>query len=482
MSTSKSQIIFVLCFLSFGVCKAQISFEKIFNLSFVGTGTCVQQTTDGGYIVVGSINPDYPISDIYLIKTDQFGDTLWTRSYETPLPDCGNAVQQTSDGGYIVLGASLTYPYNTQLIKLDSNGMKLWEKEYTDLTNFVGRDVRQTTDSGYVIVGTMIPEVYIIKTNSSGDTLWTKGYQIGGPYLEYSNGNFIEQTSDGGYIVSGTREYTQSTSPFLLKINNIGDTLWTKLFGLGTGREVHQTSDGEFIFATGGGAASVGSGEPPNLYKTDANGNLLWYKTYSDSLTHFYFNSVQQTADDGYVIAGTINDTLGLIKTDPSGDTLWTKRFAISIFDYPRRITVQVTNDEGYVLAGSAYSNPGIDPIIYLIKTLPDGSVVSVEKNSSVPNTYLLEQNYPNPFNPSTTIRYTIAASVFVSLKVYDVLGREVATLVNEDKSVGSYEVKFSAKGGSASGGNAFNLTSGIYFYRIQTGSMVETKKMILLK
>ena len=89
-----------------------------------------------------------------------------------------------------------------------------------------------------------------------------------------------------------------------------------------------------------------------------------------------------------------------------------------------------------------------------------------------IPKEFVLYQNYPNPFNPSTTIKYQIPELSFVTIKVYDVLGNEITTLVNEEKSIGSYEVEF----------NATNLPSGIYFYKIQAGSFVETKKMTLLK
>ncbi len=106
----------------------------------------------------------------------------------------------------------------------------------------------------------------------------------------------------------------------------------------------------------------------------------------------------------------------------------------------------------------------------------------SVINNDITVKDFRLEQNYPNPFNPSTTISWQLSVDAFVSLKVYDVLGNEVSTLVNEEKRAGSYEVEFSAKGGSASGGDAWNLPSGIYFYKIQSGSFVETKKMVLLK
>ncbi|MDZ7626652.1 MAG: T9SS type A sorting domain-containing protein, partial [Ignavibacteriaceae bacterium] len=91
---------------------------------------------------------------------------------------------------------------------------------------------------------------------------------------------------------------------------------------------------------------------------------------------------------------------------------------------------------------------------------------------NGTPSQFELEQNYPNPFNPSTTIKYSISTSEFVTIKVFDVLGKEVATLVNEEKPAGNYEVDY----------NASQLSSGIYFYTIYSGSFVETKKMILIK
>ncbi|HSW53720.1 MAG TPA: T9SS type A sorting domain-containing protein [Ignavibacteriaceae bacterium] len=111
-------------------------------------------------------------------------------------------------------------------------------------------------------------------------------------------------------------------------------------------------------------------------------------------------------------------------------------------------------------------------------------SVVSVEEiqSGNIPEEYFLSQNYPNPFNPSTKIEFRIVDFGFVTLKVYDILGNEVATLVNEEKAPGSYEVEFSAKGGSASGGNAYNLPSGVYIYSLRAGSFSQTKKMILMK
>jgi photosystem II stability/assembly factor-like uncharacterized protein len=111
------------------------------------------------------------------------------------------------------------------------------------------------------------------------------------------------------------------------------------------------------------------------------------------------------------------------------------------------------------------------------------GTISNVDDNSKDGlRKFSLSQNYPNPVNPSTKIEFRIADFGFVNLKVYDVLGNEIATLVNEEKQPGTYEVEFSAKGGSASGGNAYSLPSGIYFYQLKTGNYIETKKMVLMK
>ena len=120
------------------------------------------------------------------------------------------------------------------------------------------------------------------------------------------------------------------------------------------------------------------------------------------------------------------------------------------------------------------------NPRPYPVGTLPDMGayeyqfLVGIEENLSslVPDAYSLLQNYPNPFNPTTTIKYSIPQFNFVTLKVYDVLGNKIASFVNEEKTAGNYTVEF----------NAANLSSGVYFYRLQAGLFVETKKMLLLK
>jgi len=152
-------------------------------------------------------------------------------------------------------------------------------------------------------------------------------------------------------------------------------------------------------------------------------------------------------------------------------------------------------SDTGYQVLGSelasfSVSFPAYGSAVYTISTVeeavvlpPIPPIVSLDDElAALPEDYNLFQNYPNPFNPTTTIRYSITKPDLVRIKIYDILGREVKTLVNEFKQAGTYEIQFSAKGGSASGGDATGLASGIYLYRIESGEFIQVKKMILLK
>jgi hypothetical protein len=114
--------------------------------------------------------------------------------------------------------------------------------------------------------------------------------------------------------------------------------------------------------------------------------------------------------------------------------------------------------------------------------TIPTRVTPVSKKGTVLPAEFKLEQNYPNPFNPTTIINYSVPKSCLVTIKIYDVMGRAIETLVNKEKSAGNYSVQFSAQGGSASGGKGSQLASGIYFYRMQAGDFISTKKLVLLK
>jgi len=149
-----------------------------------------------------------------------------------------------------------------------------------------------------------------------------------------------------------------------------------------------------------------------------------------------------------------------------TNDTIW-----IAPANWIVQDIIPANNVDLSLLGIPAFTLPGLET------KLTDEIISVVENEGTIPGAFSLEQNYPNPFNPTTKIEFRIADFGFVSLKVYDVLGNEVATLIDEYKPAGSYEVEFNSHSGEGR-----NLTSGVYFYKLQAGSIVDTKKMLLLK
>jgi hypothetical protein len=136
------------------------------------------------------------------------------------------------------------------------------------------------------------------------------------------------------------------------------------------------------------------------------------------------------------------------------------------------------------LLTGASFNGKALAQTAVTLQAnaIVDPSTATSVASASTPTGFSLSQNYPNPFNPSTKIQYSLQKAGMVSLKVYNLLGNEVSTLVNGRQEAGSYTVPFSAIGGSASGGNTSQLASGVYFYRLETGSFVSTKKLVLVK
>ncbi len=309
------------------------------------------------------------------------------------------------------------------------------------------------------------------------DTLWTKTFGGG----DYDIGFSVQQTTDEGYIITGrTNSFGSGGSDvWLIKTDESGDTLWTKTFGevdSDYGYSVQQTTDEGYIIT--GWTESFGGGNYDVwLIKTDESGDTLWTKTFGGSSTD-NGKSVQQTADEGYIITGETysfeagNYDVWLIKTDESGDTLWTKTFGGGGSGNDGSYSVQQTADEGYIITGwtNSFGAGGSD--VWLIKISPELNNIDLDNQDGIPSTFTLYQNYPNPFNPSTTIEFTLPKSEFVELKVFNILGKEVSTLVSKKLNLGNHTYQFDGK----------NLASGIYYYRIEAGEFHQVNKMILLR
>lgn len=371
-----------------------VTWDKTYGSPGNDFGQSVQQTSDGGYIVVGVMEPHAGGEDsanVWLIKTDSGGNELWTQTFGGPEPDSGWSVQQTSDGGYIIAGRTTSYGDGEQamwLIKTDADGGELWNKTFGDRGYASAYSVQQTSDGGYILVGTVHPglsgesdvaDVRVVKTDADGNEQWQQ--TLGGP--EYDESFSIQQTSDGGYILAGfTASFgVDDADGWLIRLDADGNELWNKTVG-GVGddsaRSIQQTSDGGYIIA--GVTRPQGTNRYSDwLIKTDTDGNELWSKTFEGSVAY----SVRQTSDGGYIAAGAITSEttaitdVWLIKTDSSGDELWSKIYSGGQGS-DTGYSVQQTSDGGYIIAGSSYRAASGSSDVWLIKTDSDGEVTGL--------------------------------------------------------------------------------------------------------
>ncbi len=354
------------------VCEGQVLFQKTYGGLRDDYSRCGQQTLDGGYIIAGStFNYGVIFSQIYLIKADINGDTLWTKTYEES-DSYANYVQQTADGGYIITGKKDNDVY---LLKTDSIGNLLWSKTYGGVDNEQGECVQQTIDGGFIITGYTdgflsigCTKPYLIRTDSIGNLIWSKMFGYGSTHC-FNYTHDVQHTMDGGYIVVGTVAIGSTNRVYLIKLDLNGDTLWTKKFGgsIGSkakGLSIQETSDGGFII--------TGSFYGVYLVKTDSMGNIQWAKVCGGSSVDVGC-SVKQTIDGGYIVAGYISNfgyggrDAYLIKTDSIGNTLWAKTFGGTSDDFS--FSVNQTMDGGYFLVGRTESFGSGSWDVYVIKT-----------------------------------------------------------------------------------------------------------------
>ncbi len=415
----------------------------------------VQQTIDGGYIITGWT---YLLMtgqcDVYLVKTDVSGDTLWTRKYGGIGNEWAFSVQETFDSGYIIAGATGSFqnPGDVLLIKTDVDGNILWSKLYGGEYAEWAFSVQQTSDSGYIIVGCTCSygqgggDVWILKTDTKGDTLWTKTY--GG--IKDDDGRSVRETTGGGYVIVGNTglDSISSGDIWLLKTDNYGDTIWTKTYGGindDEGSSVQQTYDGGYIIA--GATTSFGAGDwDVYLLRTDSLGDTLWTRTF-DGPGADLGRSVIET-NDGYVIAGSSSGDVLLLKTDFNGNLLWSRKWGGT--DGDGAYSVQNTSDGGYIISGMTNSFGAGLSDVYLIKTGPDLGVE--EETITNPKKEIpMFEVFPNPFTTAVKIECSgISEGEKVDLQIYDVSGRLVKSVplttrtlqLSTDLSPGVYFLK----------------------------------------
>ncbi|MCD6249906.1 MAG: T9SS type A sorting domain-containing protein [candidate division Zixibacteria bacterium] len=446
------------------------------------------RTVDGGCLVLGST---YSFGagdhDFYLLCIDSLGDTLWSRTYGGAEADIGYDLCPSGDGGYFAVGSTRSFgagQSDVYLLKIDFIGGLIWSKTYGGSEFETGLSVRATSDGGCIIAGSTSSygagsdDIYLIRTDSQGDTLWTRAY--GGTAEDVANA--VRPTPDGGFITSG---FTGSFgagyySLYAIRTDANGDTLWSATYGgdqADIGYGVENTLDGGLVFV---GVTANGGYYDTYLVKTDPTGGIEWERSYGGTQNDCGY-SVRSTADGGYFIAGT-TDSYGngkidmhVIKTNPLGITEWDNTYGGSQSDFCR---AAVSDDGSYFLVGYSYSYAIGGSDIYLLKISAEGATdVEDDPTDWLPESFALAQNYPNPFNLTTTIEFSLERRANVTLTIHNILGQTVRQWPLGLVSSGLYSIDWN--GLDAHGRET---ASGVYLYTLEYGTMRQTRKMILLK
>ena len=486
----KRLILFILCLNLFAANYAvaqSITWQRTYGYDAVIYK--IQQTIDGGYAATGQIGT-INSRKMILIKLNAYGDTSWVKIIGVGSAS-GSWVEQTQDKGYIIGGSedSGFVDDRVYLLKTDSLGNIIWDKTYENSDLDVCYCVKQTLDGGYILACRTTPSVadmtWFIKTDSVGNLIWQKVYGDG-----INRTTILEvNITQNGFIAVGLIGNGQSGDAYLMRLNSNGDTLWTKRKG---GNKLDATISIDKVnsegFILGGISKSFNTNNKTEAYviKIDTNGQTLWQRTYSNIGVEECY-SIRYKPNFGYAFCG-FSDSLGnfnqykakLRIIDLNGNQLFENSFAPGIDDHSFN-SLELTADGGFILGGYANLVPGATKP-FAVKTDSLGRVNPIGINDPVelnPYKYFLYSNFPNPFNSNTIIKYELRENAYVELSIYDILGKQICIIDKGNKVSGLYSIRLEVA--------RFNMASGIYLLNLKIkdknkNQFTFTKKIIYLK
>lgn len=351
----------------------------------------IQQTGDGGYIVAGYTNSfGSELSDIWVAKLSFTGDIEWQNTFGGPQDEEAYSVDKTSDGGYIVAGYTDSFGLGKQdywVLKLSSEGAVEWQQTFGGRGDDWANSVHQTSDGGFIVggssdsFGTGEVDFWVLKLSSEGAVEWQYFYALGvNSYLES-----IQETSDGGYIAAGHifPSINNSHDLLILKLYSNGLIEWQRYYGGSQddwANSIQQTDDGEYLVA--GHTRSFGAGGWDFwVLRLTSIGNVDWERTYGRSGDEKAYSALQ-TSDGGFVVAGH-TDSFGaglsdfwLIKLSSSGNIEWQKTYG-DIGEEAAHSIIQQTDGTGFVVAGYSDSYNTGDFDFLVLKLYSNGEIDS---------------------------------------------------------------------------------------------------------
>ena len=484
----KLNFLFAICISTLIISAQQLNFERTYGLPGYNYGKRALQTNDDGYLILGNKSGFTGNSDIYLIKTDTLGKLIWDKAIGNSKIEWAEDIIKTFDNGYLIAGYSnygINNDYQVLLIKIDSLFNVEWLKNYGGTNWEFGYSVVQAADSGFIVTGETYSygngdnDVFVLKTDKNGNKLWHKAY--GGQTEDV--GKSIT-TNGSNYLIAG---YTNSFGngqfdAYVLKINNQGDTIWTKTFGDSLDDKAYaikQITDSTTIFC--GFTENYGALKKDGLIvKIDSLGSEVWVKHHGGSEDEKYYDCFI-TPQKHLLFAGH-TESFGYDKKDVYVVELdegeWFKLSNTFGRKYDETAnSIIMTSDSGFVLLGSTESIGVGESNIYLVKTDSilkiDNTIYSHELKV---NEIIKEKNtginiYPNPSDGEFIIKSKNDYFKNTSIELFDVNGKKVfskSTICLSQNINHKIDVSF--------------LNNGFYIVKISNKGILTYGKIIIRK
>jgi hypothetical protein len=496
--------------LAFSLASAVQRWQRTYGGPWEDMAYDVRQTSDGGYILTGNWQGDGQRHQdlMWLVKTDSLGDTLWTKTIGRCSTACtgGYCVVPAREGGYFVAGSYYDFTYGDYLlaVRTDDEGDTIWTRRFRpeprggDPAGGYALDAEQTSDGGYVMAGPAYVchdswgdggsrfgkqvdtpwvenPLCVARCDSLGNLLWARLFGRSGAFLDIAQG--VQQTQDGGYIVAGwTNDPPRGEYGLLIRLDSLGDSLWAREYGDTPNRGWHfygvrVLPDGGFL-AVGYWGTDSPSAAQVWLVRTDSTGDTLWTRCYGNPAGGQWGLALWLTDDGGCIIAGEVllaSREIWLLKVNAVGDTEWTRTFPGGGYAYQYAWAIQQTSDGGYVMGGTLRPDPYGSNGWFLYKTDQYGSAAIGDEPAN------REARSVAAFpairtGQEGTIAYFVPQPGLVHVDLFDVSGRRLCLLANGSQSQGWHETH--VPGGMAAGS---------YFLRLLTGEQQTVAKLVVL-
>lgn len=462
--------------------------DTIWTRTYGGTnhdfGCAVRICPDHGFIICGATasfgNGGW---DVYLVRTDANGDTVWTRTYGGPSHDEGRDVALTPDGGFLAAGYTSSYGAggrDVYVVRVDAGGDTLWARTYGGALDDEAVSIQPSRDGGYVVVGTTysfgagVGDIYLLKMDSLGDTLWTKTF--GGTSTE--TGSKVQVLADSFLVMAGsTWSYgAGSEDAYLIKADPKGDTVWTRTHGGDSREEVYDlvsTIDKGFLVA--GSSYFSLLGYDFFVFKTDCDGNVQW-NYFNGSLGDDYAYAVTEIPGRGYLIGGNFSYELFLIRIDTAGSHYQYYIFGGAGIDCCQDLAV--LDDTSYIALANTTSFGQGQTDIWLLRFARD--TLFVQEHDKTSNVLPELTVSPNPFRFGLRIRWAMndeqCRDDNASLEIYDPTGclvKNLSTFVHHSTSGMLWD---------GTDERGYPIPAGVYIIHLKRGGQVVTDKVIKIE